>query len=169
MAAVLTNTGVTFSDSTTQSTAALPLTGGTMTGDLGLYRLRATSGVAMLQYYHNFTDTLSANSINLLYNTSSYDDIHFQLNLISYHSGRSYQRWEGVWGGYGLTASSYGGGIYTLSCTSSNAGGGSSNLTSGYNYLSISKGSQSNQPGTTIWMTMYKGFSCATVVGTLYT
>tara|TARA_B110000503_G_scaffold132154_1_gene207777 strand:+ start:1328 stop:1843 length:516 start_codon:yes stop_codon:yes gene_type:complete len=171
MAAVLTNTGITFSDSTTQSTAALPLTGGTMTGDLSLYRLRANSGVGILQYFHSFTGTTSATSVNLLYNTGSYDDIHFQINVIGYHSGRSYQRWEGVWGGYGLsTSAAQGGGIFSLSCTpTQGSGGGVGNLAAGYNYLQLSYGAQAYAPGTYVWLTMYKAFSCAAVVGTLYT
>jgi hypothetical protein len=171
MAAILTSTGVTFSDNTTQSTAALPLVGGTMSGPLVLNSL--TSGLGNIsgyrQYYYNFYGGTSGGSLNLCYNTGSYDDVLFTANLIAYHSGRSYQMWKGVWGGYGANFSqTNGGGMFSMTTNSSNSAGGPSNLSAGYQYLQLNWGAYIYGPYTTIWMQFYGYGGVAPVVGTLY-
>ena len=105
MTVQLTSSGIQFSDSTSQTTAALPLTGGTMSGQLSLPTIRVGGGNALSayrQYKHSFTGSTSGGAVNLLYNTGSYDDIFFIMTVIAYHSGRSYQMFQGVWGGYGV-------------------------------------------------------------------
>jgi len=172
MSAILTSTGVTFSDSTTQSTAALPLTGGTMSGSLSLTNINANNGVQSAtykQYTHGFTAAQAGGSLNLMYNNNSYSDVHFYMTLIGYHSGRSYQSWSGVFGGYGANfGGTGGGGAFSLSTTSSNSGGGSSNLTSGYNYLNLSWSTLTAPGGMSVYMQIYGSSGIAIVNGTLY-
>jgi hypothetical protein len=172
MAATLTSSGIQFSDSTVQTTAGLPLTGGTMSGQLNLPTIKVSSGFGLnnyRQYKHTFTGSTSGGAVNLLYNTGSYDDIFFLMTVFAYHSGRSYQMFQGVWGGYGNNFSqTNGGGIFTLTTTSSNSAGGPSNLSAGYNYLQINWGSLAYPPGTTIYAQFYGYGGLSAVNGTLY-
>ena len=171
MAATLTSTGITFNDSTTQTTAAIPLTGGNMTGPLVLNSLISAPGniSGYRQYYYSFGGSTAGGTVNLMYNTNSYDDVMFTCNLIAYHSGRSYQMWKGYWGGYGANFSqTNGGGMFSMTTTSSNSAGGPSNLSSGYQYLQISYPAYTYAPATYIWMQFYGYGGVAPVVGTLY-
>lgn len=129
--------GITFPDSTSQSTKAIEVTGGRLTNSLVMNGLRSDPnftnnnaphpikyGAARVrQYSYNWQATAQNGSIDLIRNTGSYGDIHCFCYVIGYHSGRSYQMWEGVWGGYGqqLTAIG-GGGAFSLSTPSSVAG-----------------------------------------------
>lgn len=173
MSATLTSSGIQFSDSTVQTTAGLPLTGGTMSGQLNLPTICVAGGnslSAYRQYKHNFTGSTSGGSINLLYNTGSYDDIFFIMTVFAYHSGRSYQMFQGVWGGYGVNfTQTNGGGVFSLTTTASNSAGGPSNLSPGYNYLQINWPSMAYAPGTYIYSQFYGYGGLASVNGTLYT
>jgi len=171
MSEILTNTGLTFPDTTTQSTAAVPLTGGTMTGQLNYPTLITVNGLNQTRQYSNsFSAAQAGGSLNIMYNTGSYADIHFYMALVSYHSGRSYQAWKGVFGGYGLASTLVGGGgAFSISTTASNSAGGTNSLSAGYNYLQVSWSALTAIGNTTVRMVIYNYNGVGVVNGSLFT
>jgi hypothetical protein len=159
MASSLQTSTVTFPDNTTQSTACMPITGGQFTN---LVSLRSqTSGGGQYkyrQYVHNFTGSASGGTMNLMSNTDSYGDVHFMLTLVAYHSGRSYQSWQGVFGGYGANFSGTGGsGSFSLGVSGS-----------AYGTLQVSWGNIGYAPSTYIGMQIFSDPRITVINGTLY-
>jgi hypothetical protein len=129
--------GIVFPDSTSQTTKAIEVTGGRLQNSLVMTGLRSQpnftndraphpveQGIGRVrQYSYNWNATTTSGSIDLIKNTGSYADIHCFCYVIAYHSGRSYQMWEGVWGGYGNQLTSIGGGGgFGISMVSNGAG-----------------------------------------------
>jgi hypothetical protein len=105
MTTQLNSSGLTFSaDSTTQTTAALPATGGSMTGYMKNTGWRVYNSSASI---HTYWDTwqLSSNSSgqtrNLFGNAGGYSDVHFHLYLRINTSNYQFNAYSGVVGGYG--------------------------------------------------------------------
>lgn len=128
--ATLTSTGLTFSDSTTQSTQGIPLTGGTVTGKVVLpyIKVNNTSGVAIMrnirQWNWSYTHPQST-SMYYVQNSNSYDDVTFQLNIVSYSGYILYGTLLGTFGGYGMSYTTYGNAFsyYTPICDNSSSPG----------------------------------------------
>jgi hypothetical protein len=164
MAATLTSTGLTFSDSTTQSTAAVPLTGGQLTGNLVLKHLVSRT-VPVYQWSHKWTHPNASNSyVDLLYNTGSYSDIHFMMVLHSRTGSNGFYMWSGIFGGYG--------GQYSQKVQVSNSGFSLTwtNISAGYGKISIVNNydlSSSNQ-GMEAMALLYTTEGCGVYNGTLY-
>ena len=163
MSASLTSSGITFSDSTTQSTAAVPLTGGQLSGQLTLKHLVSRT-VPVYQWSHAWTHPNTANSyVALLYNTGSYSDIHFMFILHSRTGSNGFYMWSGIFGGYGAQYSqkaATGSGQFTLSWT---------NLSAGYGKISIVNPSAlSSNQGMEAMALLYTNEGCGVYNGTLY-
>jgi hypothetical protein len=101
--AQLTSTGITFSDSSVQSSTGLPVAGGTFSGMPTLTHLVSGNGQAIIrQYNHSWTYASTAGgTVDLMYNTGSYSDIHFILFLHTSTGSNGFYIWEGIFGGYG--------------------------------------------------------------------
>jgi hypothetical protein len=73
----------------------------------------------------SYIATLDANeTVSLFKNGSNYDDIHFQLCIRAYHSGRTYSYNIGTVGGYGLVNDVTHEGAVTLTHLADGAGYG---------------------------------------------
>jgi hypothetical protein len=162
MSATLNSTGVSFSDSTSQTTAGIPLTGGTPTGTVIMPQLKVFNGNTSPGSNYNANDmrnirqwywsaTMSANSTyDLVSNSNAYDDVTFQLILVGYSGYIIYPMWWGCFGGYGInyTSMGSGGGPYYSLTTSS--------ISSGYSKLQITVGSvNGGSAGVYLSMTVY--------------
>ena len=102
MSATLTSSGISFSsDSSSQSSAGVPPGGGTMSGMITMPSLIAANGFCR-QWAHNWTQSVTAGTtIDLLYNTGGYSDIHFMLILYARTGSNGFYMWDGIFGGYG--------------------------------------------------------------------
>ena len=163
MSASLTSSGITFSDSTTQSTAAVPLTGGQLSGQLVLKHLVSRT-VPVYQWSHQWThSTTSGTSIDLLYNTGSYSDIHFMMVLHSRTGSNGFYIWSGIFGGYGAQYSQktqLANSQFSLSYT---------NISAGYGKISIVNNSAlSSSQGMEAMALLYTTEGCGVYNGTLY-
>ena len=165
--ATLTSTGLTFSDSTTQSTQGIPLTGGTVTGRVALpyIKVNNTSGVATMRNVRqwNWSYTHAQNtSMYYVQNSNSFDDVTFQLNIVSYSGYILYGTVLGAFGGYGINYTTYGGAFnsYTPICdNSSNPGYGRFGLSLG--------GIYSGQAGVNVSLTIFGKNPITAINGTL--
>lgn len=98
--------------------------------------------------------------INLMYNSSAYTDVHFILTLEGFHSGRSYQMWQGVFGGYGGNfISTGGGGSFTLAVQ---------DLDTGRKYLRINAGALTITSTNYVAMTIFGDADIVVVNGSMY-
>jgi hypothetical protein len=163
MSATLTSSGITFSDSTTQASAGVPLTGGSLSGNLTLKHLVSRT-VPVYQWSHAWTHPSASNSyVDLLYNTGSYSDIHFMMVLHSRTGSNGFYIWSGIFGGYG--------GQYTQKVQLSNSTFSLSwtNISAGYGKISIVNNSTlaSNQ-GMEAMALLYTTEGCGVYNGTLY-
>lgn len=101
MSATLTSSGITYSDSTSQSSAGVPPSGATMSGIVTMTSLIAANGFCR-QWAHTWTHPITANtSVDILYNTGSYSDVHFMLILYARTGSNGFYMWDGIFGGYG--------------------------------------------------------------------
>lgn len=135
--------------------------GDTFTGPTYLYSHNVNSGSQrrIRTYEHSYSHPQNT-TIDLMYNTDPYTDVHFTLTLEGFHSGRSYQMWQGTFGGYGANFISTGGsGSFTLQ----NAG-----LDTGRSYLRISAGALTVTSTNFIAMTIYGDSNITIVNGSLY-
>jgi hypothetical protein len=133
--AVLTSSGIQFSDSTTQTTAGIPLTGGTMTNTLVQTALKVyNSGQYTAASMRNvrvwaMTSSLGAGLPgNLITNTNAYDDVFFMLFTQSFHSSIGYKHTYGSFGGYGISTFSPNSSSGSISVVSAGAGYGTLRL-----------------------------------------
>jgi hypothetical protein len=171
---ILTSAGVQFSDAT-QITQGVPLTGGTVTGRLALPYLSVYNGSqtpgsnynsANMQNIRqwNYSYTHTQNTIQYFVNNSnSYDDVTFQLNIVSYSGYILYGILLGTFGGYGISYTAYGGAFsyYTPVCDNT--------TTSGYGKFGLSLGSiYSGAAGVNISMTVFGKNPITAIVGTLH-
>jgi hypothetical protein len=128
MSATLTSSGISFSsDSSSQSSAGVPPGGGTMSGIVTMPSLIAANGFCR-QWSHSWTHSTTANtSVDLLYNTGGYSDVHFMLILYARTGSNGFYMWDGIFGGYGgqygLRTNS-GDSIFTLAYTDFGGGYG---------------------------------------------
>lgn len=135
MAAILNSTGVSFSDSTSQTTAAIPLTGGTPSGTVIMPQLKVFNGNTSPSSNYNANDmrnirqyywspTMLANTTyDLMVNTNAYDDVTFQMIIVAYSGYILYPMYVGCFGGYGINYSNLGGGtLYPLQVTQTSPG-----------------------------------------------
>jgi hypothetical protein len=136
MSTILNSSGLTFPDSTTQSTTGIPLTGN-VTLDSGVaisqqalninvpggtWSGTANGGQKNIRQWYATWSQPSNTTYDMISTTGSYEDCPFILVTSCYHSGISYQMWEGVFGGYGLSSTGYGSGAFSLSCSSTSTG-----------------------------------------------
>lgn len=99
-------------------------------------------------------------TVNLLYNTGSYEDVNFTFTLVAFHSSISYQMWTGTFGGYGQSWTGYGSGACTL---------GTSSVTAGLSYLRTSFGALTGGTATCYaQMTIYGDAPIQPIIGGLY-
>ena len=131
--------------------------GGTLTGTLNLNSLNVQGGQRKIRTWEWNNASLNQNTnTNLIYNSSSYTDVHFLLTLEGFHSGRSYAMYAGTFGGYGLNHQLIGG---STSCSLSVG-----THSTGKKYLRASTSSLTGGSGTFHFhMTIY-GDSGITVV-----
>jgi len=126
--AILTSTGIQFSDGT-QTTAGLPLTGGTLSGALRQQYLKVYNGTGygadtvrnVRMYDYSYSQSSSA-AMSLITNSNSYDDVVFQLIAITYHGSIGYSMFMGSFGGYGNSIKVWNAGTSTLSSISAGTG-----------------------------------------------
>jgi hypothetical protein len=172
MSATLNSTGLSFSDSTSQTTAAIPLTGGTPSGTVTMSGLRVFNGNTspgsnynandmrnIRQYY--WTTTMLANTTyDLVSNTNAYDDVTFQMIIVAYSGYILYPLYLGCFGGYGINYTNVGGGtLYPLQVSS---------IGTGYQKLQIAAGNMNGgQAGVNISMTIYGKNPVTVINGTL--
>jgi hypothetical protein len=141
MAAILTSTGIIFSDSTTQINAGVPVGGGTMSGTPNLINLTSNNGQTVIkQWSYSWTHpTTSGSYVDLVYNTGSYSDIHFILFLHSRTGANGFYIWEGIFGGYGGQYSQRaqtGNSGFNLAFTNISAGFGKISIVNNYSITS---------------------------------
>ena len=132
--AQLTSTGITFSDSSVQSSTGMTQGGGTFSGIPTLTHLVSGNGQAIIrQYNHSWTYASTAGgTVDLMYNTGSYSDIHFILFLHTSTGSNGFHIWEGIFGGYGAQYSQRaqtGNGQFNLTWTELNAGNAKISIT----------------------------------------
>ena len=163
MAITLTSSGITFSDSTVQSSAGVPITGGQLSGNITLKHLVSRT-VPVYQWSHAWTHPSAANSyVDLLYNTGSYSDIHFMMVLHSRTGINGFYIWSGIFGGYGGQYSqkaATGSGQFSLTWT---------NISAGYGKISIvNPNALASNQGMEAMALLYTHEPCMPYVGTLY-
>jgi hypothetical protein len=163
--AILTSTGVTFGDSTTQANNAIPLTGNvTASGIIQQAGSLVAQQVPIWNWSYSWTHPTTANStVDLLYNTGSYSDIHFTFILFSRAGANGFTVWEGIFGGYGGQYTKYsdsGGIAFTLAYTS---------ISAGYAKISITNpGSLSSSQGMSAVAYIWNNEGLGTYNGTLH-
>ena len=137
------------------------LSGDTFTGATYLHSLNVSGGSQRrIRTYEHVYQHPQNTGINLIYNSSAYTDVHFMLTLEGFHSGRSYQMWQGVFGGYGgqfITIG--GGGGFTLQ---------NATLDTGRAYLRISAGGLTQTSTNYVAMTIFGDAGITIVNGSLY-
>ena len=158
--AALTGTTVNFSDSTSQTTSGIPLTGGTPSGTVIMPQLRVFNGNTSPSSNYNANDmrnirqwywspTMLANTTyDLVSNTNAYDDITFQMIIVAYSGYILYPMYWGCFGAYGINYTNLGGGtLYPLQVTQTSPG---------YQKLQIAAGNMNGgAAGVNISMTIY--------------
>jgi hypothetical protein len=172
MAATLNSTGVSFSDSTSQTTAGIPLTGGTPTGTITMPQLKVFNGNTSPGSNYNANDmrnirqwywstSMAANTTyDLVSNTNAYDDVTFQMTIVAYSGYILYPLYWGCFGGYGINYTNLGGGtLYPLQVTQ---------ISPGYQKLQIAAGSMNGGSASINISMMIFGKNPITVInGTL--
>lgn len=135
--------------------------GDTFTGATNLYSHNVSSGSQRrIRTYEYIYSHAQNTTVNLMYNASAYTDVHFTLTLEGFHSGRSYQMWQGSFGGYGANFVTTGGsGSFGLQ----NVG-----LDTGRAYLAISAGALTITSTNYVAMTIYGDSDIVIVNGGLY-
>jgi len=163
MSATLTSSGISFSsDSTSQSSAGVPPSGGTMSGIVTMPSLIAANGFCR-QWAHNWTQSVTAGTtVDILYNTGSYSDVHFMLILYARTGSNGFYMWDGIFGGYGGQyglRTNTGGSDFTLAWTE---------LSAGYAKISIrNAGTLSSSQGMSAVAYFYNSEGVAAYVGTI--
>jgi len=137
------------------------LAGDVFTGATYLHSLNVSGGSQRRIRTYEYTYEHPQNTgINLMYNSSAYTDVHFILTLEGFHSGRSYQMWQGVFGGYGAQFTSVGGnGSFTLQNVP---------LDTGRAYLQISAGGLTVTSTNFVAMTIFGDTAITVVNGGMY-
>lgn len=135
--------------------------GDTASGKINLFSHNISSGSQRRIRTYEYTYSHPQNTrIDLMYNASAYTDVHFTLTLEGFHSGRSYQMWQGCFGGYGANFVTTGGsGGFTLQ---------NNGLDTGRAYLSIYAGALSITSTNYVAMTIYGDSDIVIVNGALY-
>jgi hypothetical protein len=135
--------------------------GDTATGKIGLFSHNVSTGTQRrIRTYEHAYQHAQNTTVNLMYNTSSYTDVHFTLTLEGFHSGRSYQMWQGCFGGYGANFITTGGsGGFSLQ----NVG-----IDAGRAYLAISAGALTTTSSNFVAITIYGDSDITIVNGALY-
>ena len=126
----------------TQTSQGVHLTGGTaITGNVVFNHVRVgtssggfvgdANAAKHIRQWDAYWSHPQNTTVSLMTNAASYQDVNFKLVLVSYHSSISYQQWTGVFGGYGISSTSYGHGAFTLGVTNPSAGFGTLQLSTG--------------------------------------
>jgi hypothetical protein len=130
-------------------------------GYFGMYSLNVKNGSQRQIRTWEWNPSLSKNTrYNLMYNNSSYTDVHFIFTLEGFHSGRTYGMWAGVFGGYGAnwTQLGYSGGISPSQVF----------LDTGRYYFGIDVGNLTIDPGVYMHMTIFGDSGVSLVNGAWY-
>jgi hypothetical protein len=135
--------------------------GDTFSGATYLYSHNVSAGsqrrIRTYEYQYSHAQNTT---VDLMYNSSAYTDVHFMLTLEGIHSGRSYQMWQGIFGGYGAQFTAIGGGgSFTLQNATKDAGRA---------YLRISAGALSITSTNYVAMTIFGDADITIVNGSLY-
>ena len=135
--------------------------GDIFTGTTYLYSHNVSGGSQRQIRTYEYTYSHVQNTgVNLIYNSSAYTDVHFMLTLEGFHSGRSYQMWQGTFGGYGGNFISTGGsGSFSLTVQ---------DLDAGRRYLRINAGALTITSINYVAMTIFGDAGVVVVNGSMY-
>ena len=136
--------------------------GDTASGKINLFSHNVSAGTQRRIRTYEYVYSHPQNTrVDLMYNNSAYTDVHFTLTLEAFHSGRSYQMWQGCFGGYGGNFITTGGsGGFALQ---------NNGLDTGRAYLSLYTGALTNGVAEVyISMTIYGDTGITLVNGGLY-
>jgi hypothetical protein len=143
MSAILTASGIQFSDSTTQTSAGVPFAGGTMSGLINMQSLISRNVPVKQWSYHWTQPNANGSSVDMLYNTGSYSDIAFQFFLNTRTGSNGFFVWTGIFGGYGGNYNqrvALANTAFSLTFTSISSGYGKISVTNNYDLTSSNQG-----------------------------